>query len=420
MDGQLKATLLDAFAACAPGLEGLVAAELDALGCVALVPSPGGVAFRGTQALVQRVNLHAHVVSRVLVRVGSFRARGFPELERHAGRLDWSGVLSPGMVVQFRVSARKSKLSHQGAIAERLGAALVRVVPGLVIGGTAADGDDEAPDVEVARAVPQLVVVRVLRDEVTVSVDSSGEHLHRRGYRVAVAKAPLRETLAAAMLLGAGWGQGEGLVDPCCGSGTIVCEAARMARRIAPGYFRAFAFEAWPTFDRPAWIAARAEAKARVLPASPVSIVGRDRDAGAIEAARVNAERAGVAGNVQLEVAPLSSALPVAKTGLLLTNPPYGARLGDVAALRDLYARFGQLARGPFAAWRSGMLAADAALVGQAKLEMRVAWQSVNGGIPVALMLAEAVGRVAVIESGGASASSGPAGLASSETGEGH
>ncbi len=203
-----------------------------------------------------------------------------------------------------------------------------------------------------------------MRDRFVISADASGDLLHRRGYRLETAKAPLRETLAAAMLLGCGWDGTVPLVDPFCGSGTIPIEAALLARRIPPGLHRRFAFEAWPDFDaqpvgqRSAPTRSRGSCRVRRL------IVGSDRDAGAIEASRANAARAGVAGNIEFRNVPLSAMDPLPGTGLLLTNPPYGARIGEEKALRNLYAQLGNVARTRLPGWRVALLGANPRLEG--------------------------------------------------------
>src|SRR5688572_33074758 len=222
----------DCFAITPPGVEHLTAAELAGLGIGSDATEPGGVAFRATTRQLYAAKLALRTASRIVVRLAEFPARAFYELERKAGRVPWDTVLAPGAPVRFRVSSRKSRLYHLDAIAQRLAA----------VAGAPADGepDDEA----------QLFLVRVLRDVVTISADSSGALLHRRGYRLATAKAPLRETLAAAMIRGSGWNRSSPLVDPMCGSGTIVIEAAMIARNIAPGISRKFAFEKWPGFER--------------------------------------------------------------------------------------------------------------------------------------------------------------------------
>jgi putative N6-adenine-specific DNA methylase len=229
----------------------------------------------------------------------------------------------------------------------------------------------------------------MLRDRCTVSVDSSGALLHRRGYRQATAKAPLRETLAAAMLLGSGWTPDRPLLDPFCGAGTVAIEAAMIARGIAPGLLRAarpdgFAFMQWPGFDATLWERLTSEAREAVRPAAAAPIVASDRDAGAIEAARANAERAGVQESIALEQRTLSAVPPLPTGGWIVTNPPYGARLGDRGPLRALYARLGAIAAS-LEGWSLALLSGDPMLEGQLALPLAERWRSSNGGIPVRL-----------------------------------
>jgi putative N6-adenine-specific DNA methylase len=347
---------------------------------------------------VLRANLWLRIASRVIVRAATFRARSFMELERHARRIPWERFVSPGTPLRFRVTSRKSRLYHTEAIAQRLGEAATQRV-----GGTAAVslvGDEEASGSEqragftertggVTPVSPgQIFVVRAFRDEITVSADSSGDLLHRRGYRQAVAKAPLRETLAAAMLLGAGWRGDTPLVDPMCGSGTIAIEGALVARRIPPGLGRAFAVQRWPEADRAIWERLVADAKEHTLDRSPVPIRASDRDAGAVTAARANAERAGVSGDVEFVVAPLSGAEPVGdEPGALLVNPPYGVRIGDVDRLRDLYSTLGRVARERFAGWTTGILSASSRLDSELGFDLEERFATSNGGIPVRFMI---------------------------------
>jgi putative N6-adenine-specific DNA methylase len=227
----------------------------------------------------------------------------------------------------------------------------------------------------------------------TISVDAAGAALHRRGYRQALAKAPLRETLAAAMLLGAEWNGSTALCDPFCGSGTIAIEAALLARGVPPGLHRSFAAERWPSADASLWREVRSRAASVVGDALLPPIVGSDRDAGAVEAARANAERAGVGGDIEFAIASVSAVHAPAAAGLLVTNPPYGVRTGDTATLRNLHARFGAVARREFAGWRAAVLSADRTrghvLERQLGLRLAPAWRSVNGGIPVRLLVGE-------------------------------
>ncbi len=355
----------DFFAATAPGLESLAAAELRSLGIDAPQVEPGGVAFTGPLEALYRANLGLRTASRVTMRLATFPARTWFELERHAGKVSWGDVLAPGVVPDFEVTSRKSRLYHLRGIAERLTTWL---------GAPSGDGP------------PQRFIVRVVRDRVTISADSSGELLHRRGYRQETARAPMRETLAAAMLLAAGWHAERPLLDPFCGSGTLPIEAALMARRIAPGLSRAFAFEQWPVHEASTWERLCEEARSRVLPRSPVALVGSDRDAGAIGAAQANAERAGVADDVLLRHAALSAATSPGDGAVILANPPYGARVGG-PDLRDLYAQVGNVAR-RVAVDSVGLLVADQHLAAQARLDFEERFRTTNGGIDVRFLVA--------------------------------
>jgi putative N6-adenine-specific DNA methylase len=245
---------------------------------------------------------------------------------------------------------------------------------------------------EVAPAVP-LIVARLDHDRCTLSLDSSGALLHQRGYRRATAKAPLRETLAAGMLLASGWDRQSPLLDPFCGSGTIAVEAACLALRLAPGRNRSFAFMDWPGFDAGLWSTVTAEAETRRLTASPV-IQASDRDTGAIAAARDNAARAGVSQAIEFSNRAVSAIEPPKGPGWVVTNPPYGLRLGDAGDLRNLYARFGQVLRRLCPDWRVALLASDTRLARATGLAFDPARTVtlVNGGLKVKLLCANVVG----------------------------
>lgn len=374
---------LDAFAVTAPGLEALCAAELQALRIAASVDD-GGVAWSGDIGSIARANLWSRTASRVIVRVGEFKARTFFELERHAKRVPWDGFLAAGGSVAFRVTSRKSKLYHTDAIAQRLAEAATRRVSGVQL-HRASDDDDDPATLELPS---QLFIVRVLHDIVTVSADSSGALLHQRGYRQQLARAPLRETLAAALLLAAGWSGDAPLFDPMCGSGTIPIEAARLARRIAPGRDRSFAFLRWPGFEARLWTSLVDGARAQELPATPVAIAAADRDAGAVAAAKSNAERAGVARDVEFLAQPISAMTADEGVGLVATNPPYGVRIGDADDLRNLYARLGKLLRTRRPRWRLALLSADKALERQLQLPLEQKLRTKNGGIAVRVVTA--------------------------------
>jgi putative N6-adenine-specific DNA methylase len=227
-------------------------------------------------------------------------------------------------------------------------------------------------------------MVRLVENRCTVSLDSSGALLHRRGYRLATAKAPLRETLAAGMLLASGWDLTSPLLDPFCGAGTIPIEAVLMARRIAPGLQRRFAFMDWPNFDEGAWERQRAEAKEARVKSRPL-VIASDRDAGAIRSARENAERAGVADGIDFSLRALSAVDPPQGSGWVVTNPPYGVRLGAQEDLPRLYTRFGRTLRVKCPGWRVTLLCNSTQLLSATGLKFDLGISTRNGGVKVRL-----------------------------------
>ncbi|MEP6779739.1 MAG: hypothetical protein ABJC26_07600, partial [Gemmatimonadaceae bacterium] len=239
--------------------------------------------------------------------------------------------------------------------------------------------------IDVNAKLPQLIIVRFDHDECTISADSSGALLHRRGWRQAVAKAPLRETLAAVLITASEWDRTSALVDPFCGSGTIGIEAALRARNVAPGLARAFAMESWPEINAGLLNSIKRDAHAEVRAKADLKIILSDRDAGACAAAKSNAERAGVLEQVVIENHSLSETeLPkIAASGFVVTNPPYGVRVSGAHDLRSLYQRLGDIMREGGSGWHLTMLAAERALAAQTKLKLETKIRTTNGGLPV-------------------------------------
>jgi putative N6-adenine-specific DNA methylase len=400
------------FASTAPDLESIAAGELKSLGMRGR-QEVGGVAFAGDLDQLYEANLWLRTASRVVARLGRFHASTFYELERRAKKLPWEEFLPASGLVRLRVTCRKSRLYHSDAVAERVLSAITASVPrSIEASGDGisdesddaehAEGAEHADEMDETETLPgidggaQLFIVRIVHDQVEISADSSGGLLHRRGYRKEIAKAPLRETLAAAMVLASGWRQGEPLVDPMCGSGTIPIEAAMIARGIAPGLERRFQFMDWPTFDRGRWNEILDKARAAVTQPRE-KIRGSDRDAGAIQAAARNAERAGVGDTVQFGVESISGSLTELEdvptgVGWILTNPPYGIRIGESDDLRDLYARLGTALKSK-RGWRVGILTSDSALVRQTRLPLLPRFSTRNGGIPVSFLVSEKKAR---------------------------
>jgi putative N6-adenine-specific DNA methylase len=349
-------------AVCAPGLEELCAAELGERGVRIRRSLLGGVEFGATPRQLYAANLWVRTASRIVVRVATFAATTFADLEHEAGAVPWEEWIPDGTTPTVRASSTASRLYHTGGVAERLAA-------------VAARGPGPGP----------LIVARLMHDRVTLSVDSSGLPLWQRGWRQEAAKAPMRETLAAAVVLASGWDRVSPLVDPLCGSGTIAIEAALLATGRPPGSGRRFAFQDWPSFQPGTWASVTGSVPA---PSEAPPIVARDRDAGAVRAAGANAARAGVGDAVDVGQASVSElSAPGRERGWIVSNPPYGKRVagGD---LRDLYARLGDVARNKLAGWRIALLIAEDRLVAQTGLAFEERLRTDNGGIPVRVVVA--------------------------------
>jgi putative N6-adenine-specific DNA methylase len=379
--------MFNLFAVTLPGLEPYTRQELVQLGIqtpekLDLTGEPieesGGIAFDASFTDLFRANLYLRTANRVLARLGEFHASAFSELRKKASRLTWESYLQPGQGVSIRVTCHKSRLHHTAGIAER--------VAGAIADRLGAESQvvkfDEANEIS-----SQLIIVRMINDNCTVSLDTSDALLHRRGYRLETGKAPLRETLAAGMLLAAGWDPALPLVDPFCGSGTIAIEAALMALGVPPGAHRDFAFMKWPCFDKHKWEGVLAHSLREKKLARP-KIQASDRDEGVIQMAINNAKRAGVGENIQYSAQAFSAVEPYQEKGWVITNPPYGVRVDSNRDLRDLYAGFGNVLRKQFSGWRVGILCNNSALIGQMKLEIEKSIPLFNGGIPVRFYLA--------------------------------
>jgi putative N6-adenine-specific DNA methylase len=372
--------LYNYFAVTAPGIAPFTIQEMHTLH-LPPVPEPGGISFTGDLASLYRANLHLRTASRILARLGNFfHATTFKELQEFAACLPWERFLTPGQPIALHVTCHKSKLYHTGAVARSLSAGLSERLgkPSSII----------KSEEETAGHPPQLIIVRLVEDKCTISADSSGELLHKRGYRQAIAKAPVRETLAAALLMASGWEKSAPLLDPFCGSGTIPIEAALMARNIPPGMNRRFAFMDWPGFEPAVFHAQRLAAGEQQTPSGTIPagmIMASDRDAGAVKLARENAVRAGVEKAIEFKCQAVSSIQPPAQTGWVVTNPPYGARLSPGKDLRNLYAQLGNVLRRNCPGWDVAVLCNDLVLLGQMGLELDTSVGFVNGGIPVRL-----------------------------------
>lgn len=365
------------YAVCPPGLELALSAELLGLGIITKPETgSGGVDFSGSLEDIYRANLHLRTASRVLLRMGSFQVSKFVELVRKTGNLSWETYLHKDRPLAYRITTHHSRLYHSKAVEERVHQGIANR---LGYQPSVAKYNEESNQT-------QLVVIRILDDECTISMDTSGAPLHHRGYRQALAKAPLRETLAAGMLISSGWDRESPLIDPFCGSGVIPIEAALLAANIPPGHQRSFSFMEWPGYDPSNWRRLLKEAdRKKIVP--PAVILGSDRDEGAISMARENIERAGVSELVQFTQRAVSAIEPPAQRGWIVTNPPYGVRVSQNQDLRNLYAQFGKVLKSRCPGWQVAFLCTDDRLATLTGLTFIKGLSLVNGGIPVKLNL---------------------------------
>lgn len=354
------------FIVATPGLEQPLAAELRQHGWTPDI-QPGGLAIHGNWPDVWRANLMLRGATRVLARIGSFRALHLAQLDKRARRFAWGKVLRPDIPVKVEAVCRASRIYHAGAAQQRIERAL-REELGATI----------SPDAAVT------VKLRIEDDLATISLDTTGESLHKRGHKEAVAKAPMRETMAAMFLREMGYDGSQTVLDPMCGSGTFVIEAAEIAAGLAPGRDRKFAFEDLAIFDPGEWQAMRRASDIR----RPGQLFhGSDRDAGAVRMSAANAGRAGVADFTRFECKPVGDLLPPdCPPGIVIVNPPYGSRIGNKGPLFGLYASMGQRFREYFRDWDIGIVTSDAGLVRATALQFHPPGPIVaHGGLKIRL-----------------------------------
>ncbi|HSY07750.1 MAG TPA: bifunctional 23S rRNA (guanine(2069)-N(7))-methyltransferase RlmK/23S rRNA (guanine(2445)-N(2))-methyltransferase RlmL [Steroidobacteraceae bacterium] len=350
------------FRASSPrGLGELLARELRALGATEVREHSTGVSFCGTVETAYRACLWSRTANRVFLELARFQALDADEFYSAARHIDWSMHVAPGSTLACDFTGQHPALVHTHFAALKLKDAICDELRARA--GYRPDISTERPSVRVHAHAHGAAI--------TVALDLSGESLHRRGYRGEAGAAPLKENLAAGILLRAGWPQlaagGAEFLDPMCGSGTLVIEAAMIAADIAPGLIRTyFGFLGWRQHDRDLWAKLLAEANLRSRARDPKGILirGQDKDAAAVRSAGANANHAGVGGLVQFAHAVLAEAAPMrpigpTAAGLLCSNPPYGVRLTDRAATRNISRELGDILRERFLGWQAAVLVAD-------------------------------------------------------------
>lgn len=349
---QVVSRIHDFFAAVAPGLEPLcrdelrpLLPELDTLGV-----ETGGVTFSGRLHDLYRVALHGRTPTRILMRLITFKATGFHELEKHAAEFPWELHLPAGCRPEVRVTTHRCRLYHSEAVAQRITAAVARR---LLDRRASAPGHGDSP-------WPQTLFVRGIDDRFTLSLDAGGAPLYRRGIKTHGGKAPLRETLAAAILRRAGYTGDEPLIDPMCGTGTFSLEGAMMARRLPAGWFREFAFMDWPGFQEGRWRHLRREAESNRRTGPVPAIAAADTNPEACRRLSRSLAVAGLDNTVTVACADFFDLTPKRWTGppgLVVLNPPYGRRIGTAEDSPEQFARIIDRLTGAWTGWRVALLA---------------------------------------------------------------
>ncbi len=338
------------FAPCPRGLEAVLAGELVELGADAIKAAEGGVGFSGAMSVAYAANLHSRMASRVLWEVGSGRYRGEDDVYRGVTALDWPQWFDGALTIRVNVAAVRSPLNSLDFITLRIKDAVCDRFREACNGSR--------PTIDTAR--PHIRIHAYLTaNEATLYMDTSGEPLYKRGFKLATVEAPIKENLAAGILRLSGWLPGTALVDPMCGSGTFLLEAAQMALDIAPGLARGFGFQKLKNFQSGLWQRLKGEAEARKKPVELLPIYGSDHYGDEIRGVKQNLEAAGLTGAVQLKQVDVLEASAPTESGTLVANPPYGVRIQAPEGMDVLYPKLGDALKKRFAGWNCYIISAD-------------------------------------------------------------
>jgi putative N6-adenine-specific DNA methylase len=363
---------------CAPGLESILSQELAGTEHVQVNEvSNGTVEFSGPFDLVYTANLHLRTANRVLMRFAEFTVRSYPELYNKARRFSWELFAGFGGPIAINVSAKKSRLHHQGNIADSLFEAISFKMNSL---GT---------EVSRAEESPITLFARLHDDQCTLSFDTSGELLYKRGYRSMVGAAPLRESVAAALLMAGHWERFPVIADPFCGSGVFGIEAALLAHNRPPGSVRQFAFMHWPSYLEHRWKRYLSLGSGPAKTPAPRLLLS-DNDAEVLTIGRDNAARAGVSNSVEFsqgDALDFNKDRSLGPSGLIITNPPFGKRIGNSQDLTGLYREFGSRLRESCQGWRWAMIIPDRSFLAALKFRPETVLPFGNGGLKVELAM---------------------------------
>ena len=373
-------TTYSLFVTCPRGLEAPLSQELEQLKCQDIRAVDGGVACKGGMEQVYRINLHSRTASRVLLRLTKSGYRSEQDIYKAAKNIRWTDWFDLEQTFKVKVEGKRAQVKSLDFVGLKIKDAVCDVFR---------DACGARPSVGKIR--PDIRIHAFLDErDIQIFIDTSGEALFKRGYRQDTGEAPMRENLAAGLLLLAGYDGTQPFQDPFCGSGTIVIEAAWIATRRAPGLMRRFGFEKLKNFDAALWKKLQHEAETQIRPA-PAPILGSDNDRYIIRAAVANAQAAEVDTFIRFEVKDAQDTRPNGEGGILISNPPYGVRLAEVQALQALYPQLGAWLKQHYAGWLAGMFTGDRDMPKFMRLSPKRKIPLYNGNLDCRLFLMDMV-----------------------------
>ncbi|OFN78986.1 class I SAM-dependent RNA methyltransferase [Neisseria sp. HMSC064E01] len=373
-------TTYSLFVTCPRGLEAPLFQELEQLKCQDIRAVDGGVACKGGMEQVYRINLHSRTASRVLLRLTKSGYRSEQDIYKAAKNIRWTDWFDLEQTFKVKVEGKRAQVKSLDFVGLKIKDAVCDVFR---------DACDARPSVGKIR--PDIRIHAFIDErDIQIFIDTSGEALFKRGYRQDTGEAPMRENLAAGLLLLAGYDGTQPFQDPFCGSGTIVIEAAWIATRRAPGLMRRFGFEKLKNFDAALWKKLQHEAETQIRPA-PAAISGSDNDRYMIRAAVANAQAAEVDTFIRFEVKDAQDTRPNGEGGILISNPPYGVRLAEVQALQALYPQLGAWLKQHYAGWLAGMFTGDRDMPKFMRLSPKRKIPLYNGNLDCRLFLMDMV-----------------------------
>ena len=369
------------FATCPRGLETILAQELQQQGCTAVTPTDGGVSCQGTMVHVYSANLHSRTASRILLQLARTAYRSEHDIYQAVKNIAWHKWFDVAQTFKVKVEGKRANVKSLDFTA-------LKIKDGVC--DRFREHDGERPSID--KSHPDIRIHAFLDERnISIFIDTSGEALFKRGYRQDTGEAPLRENLAAGLLLLAGYDGTQPFQDPFCGSGTIAIEAAWIALGRAPGLNRRFGFEQLAQFDRALWVKLKAEARHAIKNRPYANIAASDNDRAMTRMTQANAAAAEVDGFIDINTLDAQDTRPNGEGGIIVSNPPYGVRLAEIQALHALYPQLGSWLKQHYAGWTAGLFSGDMDMPKLMRLKPKRKIPLFNGNLDCRLFLLDMV-----------------------------